>query len=108
MVEYDFPNYVVTFKSNWADEFDLESLTVMKHDDMLSLKRDIQEAEYPRELYFGSNQSLGFDSWEEVWSCLTFVFVSPELASEFKDTLGLTSRYSCFGTFDIYQLHKDY
>ena len=53
---------LVQYADNWADEMDLVSLAVMTEAGWESYREALAAAEYPVEIYFGTNESTEYGS----------------------------------------------
>ena len=61
---------LVTFKSNWADEFDVEGFKIFEKEEWEDLVEEMHtEVEFPHECHFGTNEWIDFESPEEYLAC---------------------------------------
>lgn len=85
---------IVRFESNWADEFDVEGVSAF--DSTAEAETYIQEswdgmgsAEYHGEkgFWFGTNEELSFDSFEEYKSCFKIIPCTMDKVLFLRETL---------------------
>lgn len=58
---------------NYADEFDCEFFNIVTEEWWDKFKIDIKKARYPIECYFGTNEGLTFDSYEDILLGITII-----------------------------------
>lgn len=75
--------FLVKFKDNWADEFDVHGFEVMSGKEIEQLKEAILKVEYPLEAYFGTNEGFTFDSAIEINQSLEIKELTKEEADIF-------------------------
>lgn len=97
--------YLVKFEDNWADEFDVQGFQIMNQEELDSYFNAIDNYGYfmpgEREIfYFGTNQSLGWDSKEDFLSCLTITEISEEQANTIKELL--STNYGIFPDIEVF------
>lgn len=57
---------LIKFTGNWADEFDVDGFQVMEAQKWLDHLEEVQEkVQFPYEHYFGTNEFIEFESFEE-------------------------------------------
>lgn len=113
--------YVLTFGSNWADEFDVESFVVVSQEKFDELKTSTDQALENvinqhgwYRIWFGTNESLEFPSPENYWSCITVKSITEEQAKTFYrafrkrsekfDEIKSNKAIVRFGTVDFFPL----
>lgn len=75
--------------TNWADEFDVESLMICTGEEYQELINDIKKNFKPGyEYYFGTNECVEFDSVEEILDNITVAEISEEFYNTFKELVG--------------------
>jgi hypothetical protein len=64
--------FLVQFKNNWSDEFDVEGFRVFDQDELAEFYSllDLPNM-FPNEYEFGTNELIEFDTKEEYLECLT-------------------------------------
>lgn len=71
--------HVVRFNSNYADEFDVEGIRIF--DDWKeyqeTMKKDVS---YPHEFYFGTNEQLEFESYEDLMQSMQATRITQDQA----------------------------
>lgn len=84
--------YLVKFSCNWADEFDVHSVSVcdsVRYEHEKAIVEANAEVEL-NELYFGTNESFSDLTVSELYDCFSFVEISEstynELATQFIST----------------------
>ena len=85
-------NYViVSLGVNWADEFDVNSLWVTTQEEYEDVLRDIDKNFVSDvEIYFGTNESICFDSKDDLLECIDSAPISKEFYDEFLTLIGET------------------
>ena len=83
---------LVKLNYSYADEFDVNSLwmtTVEEYEEFLNELKELKDniSEY-REIYFGTNEYIYFDSYEEIIDSLTTTLVSDDFYNEFIKIIG--------------------
>lgn len=63
-------------KIDWADEFDIEGFEIMDEDQWVEYQEALTEAEYPIEQYFGTNEFVEFESFEDLMRSISVKFIS--------------------------------
>jgi hypothetical protein len=63
--------YLVIFEADWADEFDMHGFEVMNDEDLKAFNYGIDNADYPVESGFGTNESFIWESSDEVRQAFT-------------------------------------
>lgn len=102
--------FLVTFDDNWADEMDIEGFAVATEDQLELFKRDLMAANYPTEIYIGSNQSIGYNDFDDYWACVDheeitleeYNLISKLFSAKFEtyNEEGVESSYpNAYGTF---------
>jgi hypothetical protein len=70
--------YLVKYEDNYADEFDIQGFRIFTEVELKAFKTLVKTAKYPQEVYFGTNESISYDSFtdytEEEASLLTKLF----------------------------------
>lgn len=88
-------HYLVKFYADYADEFNVEgAIVTTKSPDEFFQKAE--GAEFPYERYFGTNEAIYFQSFEDYQNAFEFVECTKEFHDEFKKLFG-----SKFGHFLI-------
>ena len=97
---------IVTMNFCWADEFDVEALWVTSLDGYKNFVDEVKKHDFSdKEVYFGTNEAITFDSTEKLLSSLRVHQISSitynELLRVFKsDTFGLISIPSLLDMFE--------
>lgn len=75
--------YLVKFTADYADEFDVNGGEVFYGtiDEYFSHASDVK---FPKEVYFGSNEFIVYESLEDYKRCFRFTECSKEFFEEFK------------------------
>ena len=80
---------IVKLDTNWADEFDVETIWFTTNIKFEKWKAEIIKTFKPRvEIYFGTNEFIDFDRVEEIIDNLTTKEISEQTYNEMKDFLG--------------------
>jgi hypothetical protein len=81
--------YLVKFSSDWADEFTMEGFVIMNEEKFRHFMNCIENAEYPRESYFGTNEFFEFSSKEDVLECIEVKQISND------DVIVIKRHFNC-------------
>lgn len=101
MVKSIITSVLVTYNSNFADEFDVTGFQVFSYQEWTEFLYGIQNAKYPLFHYVGSNQEIEYPSARKLRECYTETKLN-EFQRSVLQEVGLTS----FGKFfypDFYQ-----
>ena len=83
---------LVKLNANYADEFDVDSMWVTTEEDHIALLADLKEHEDNihdgNEIYFGTNEAIYFDNYEELMHSLDVVEITPEFYNDFLTFVG--------------------
>ena len=75
-VEFEEELYVVSFYSNYADEFDVESFSLIDSIEYKHFQNILEKIDFPeREFYFGTNESIILSS-EEIKTSFNFTKIT--------------------------------
>jgi hypothetical protein len=55
-------HYLLRYDDNWADEFDVEGFRIYDQEEYDDFKKRVKAAEYPQQMYFGTNEGIDVDS----------------------------------------------
>lgn len=91
---------LVKFSKDYADEFDCKEFRVFDSNDTYTAWLDKYKSKFengPVKRYFGTNEYLDFDDFNDFMSCLSVQEISEEEAGMFKKYFG---KYS-FGTGNV-------
>lgn len=88
---------MLVYKDNWADEFDAEGFAFLKEDDWEYIKREAAETPFPRDINFGSNQGVEYDTYEEFINAFKVTPITEELIEELKLLFMLRPGETFFG-----------
>lgn len=58
--------YLVVYKDNYADEFDLEGFKIFTQEEWDAYVKGLQKLEYPTMTYFGTNEYVEYESFEDL------------------------------------------
>jgi len=87
---------LVTFKKDYADEFDVFGITIMTTNQLSNFLAEAKEYKgYPVEMCFGTNECLDFQSFDDLFDSLEFSSMSAEMV----DTLEALFDGNTFGWF---------
>jgi len=93
--------YFVKLEKDWADEFDVKSLSVISEKDWKQFQEDINKYDgYPIECYFGTNEALLFESEQDIMHSLSPVEVSESEAELLKKVM----KGKSFGQVDVFDV----
>lgn len=93
-------HYIAIEDSNWADEFDLQGMSLHKSDKKIrefkkeffdnieKERRDDEKGIYPISFYFGTNEEVEIESREELEEAITFKTIKEEEYKIIKKVLG--------------------
>jgi len=85
---------LVKYSGDWADEFDVHGFEIMETEKWKKFKESIDKLKYPLgEMYFGTNESMTYESAYDLMSGFTAVDITVEEAAIFKKCFD----YSYFG-----------
>jgi hypothetical protein len=62
---------LVQYEDNYADEFDIEGFMVMTAADWTQHTREAENADWPQEKYFGTNEYTSYYSAKDYLDCFT-------------------------------------
>jgi hypothetical protein len=54
--------YLIKFSGDYADEFDVQGFRVLREDQYAEFVERVKNAQYPQEVYFGTNEYIEFYS----------------------------------------------
>lgn len=85
--------FLITEYNNWADEFDLEKFTIWKANSEEEVKKEILEnfldgEEFPKEVYFGTNESIEIEDEKSLFDCLEIIEITKSNADVITRLLG--------------------
>ena len=78
------PMVMLVYKDDYADEFDVEGFAFLKEDDWEYIKREASETSFPRDIGFGSNESIEYDTHEQFISMFKVAPITEALIEELK------------------------
>jgi hypothetical protein len=90
--------YLVKYEDNYADEFDIQGFRIFTEVELKAFKTLVKTAKYPQEVYFGTNESISYDSFTDYMSRLDIEEVTEEEASLLTKLFGYdtTTEYGFF------------
>ena len=91
---------LIKFEKNYADEFDVYGTRIMTNTEWADYLNEAMKDTYPKEIYFGSNEQIEFDNYQDVVNSLTVELLSGEQAQTIQDKLG--DEYGWFPHFGDY------
>lgn len=68
--------HLVIFNEDWADEFDMHGFEVMDDEELEAFNNGIDNAKYPVEAGFGTNESFIWETPDEVRQAFTITEIS--------------------------------
>jgi hypothetical protein len=86
--------YLVTYFDNWSDEFDIEGFVLQTEDELQQMFDAARSVSYPSTLYFGTNEFVEYESFEDWRDHLDIKEITKEVFEEMTK-LGIKG----FGTF---------
>lgn len=78
---------IVKFAANYADEFDIDGIRIFEEKDWDEYVENMH-IEWPDEWYFGTNEFIEFQSFEDFMSKFTINTVSGKRAQYFNEMVG--------------------
>ena len=98
-------NYLlVRLNSSWADEFDVEALWVTTSEEFKTWLEELDTCVVNNvEIYFGTNESITFDSKEEIINSLIVTEITSTFYNQFIALIGET-----FGLINLKTLPEIY
>jgi len=81
--------YVIArFNSNWADEFGIESYSILEKPEFEKLKAYLKTIKTPITKCFGTNEEIEFENGQEVLDSIELEDISEDRARVICDTIG--------------------
>lgn len=97
---------LVKLDYNWADEFDVKSLWVTTQDEYNAFLDKLSNFDINDscEIYFGTNECISFESYDELYNSLSERHVSKEFYDEFIKVVGSSE----FGLISIRNILENF
>lgn len=80
--------FLIKFKKDWADEFDVHGIRVLSNEQWNKLKEAIENVKYPLEIYFGTNEDFVFTNSQDTLRELNVTEIEDCEADIFKQHFG--------------------
>jgi hypothetical protein len=91
---------LVKFQKGYADEFDVYGMRLMTGKELAEYLLAAKNATYPKEMYFGTNEYVKFQNFEDVKGTLEINYISSDAAQVIQDTIG--DNFGWFPEFEDY------
>lgn len=88
---------MLVYRNNYADEFDVDGFAFLKEDDWEYIKREAAETPFPREMYFGSNEFMDYDTSKEFIDEFKVAPITQDLIEEFRRIFHMKPGEQFFG-----------
>ena len=75
---------MLVYNDDYADEFTVAGFAFLRLDDWEYIKREADATEFPREIYFGTNEFMEYDNAQEFIRAFKIKMVSVEDITEMK------------------------
>lgn len=69
---------LIRYDDNWADEFEVSGFYATTIDEWEKFVHEVSQASYPQEIYFGTNEFVEFETFEDFYNKLTIVHISED------------------------------
>jgi hypothetical protein len=88
---------LLVFRDNWADEFDTDGFAFIKEDDWEYIQREAADTQFPKEVYFGSNEHYVFESAEDFIKAFKVAPITEPMIDEFRRIFHMKPKEQFFG-----------
>lgn len=88
---------LLTFKKDWADEFDCEGFAFISEEQWEYKKKEAEECEFPREVYFGTNECFKFKSAKNFINSFKLKSIFDEDVNKLKKLFDMNQHENLFG-----------
>lgn len=79
---------LIKWEQNWADEFDMTGFQILSDEDYNRFIDRINNADYPVEASFGTNESYEFESIEDITRSIDAITLTEKEAETFSNLFG--------------------
>lgn len=86
--------YLVKFSADYADEFDVYGFCIMTEIEYKEFMNDLKKVDWPSENYFGTNEAIECESYEDYMRSVTVTDISQSEYDTIKRCFG-----RCWGNF---------
>ena len=91
---------LLTFGSNYADEFDLEGFIVVEDKDWVEYRKQLSKITKPFELYFGTNECFDFNDGGDLISSIEVKHIYAKEVAAIKRLFGESMSFGWTGFFE--------
>jgi hypothetical protein len=88
---------LAVLRANYADEFDFQGLRFFTDEQWEEFTTACEQADYPCEAYFGTNEYMEIEDLAEFQSWLTIHEVNEGLVATMRQLLGMSEYATAFG-----------
>lgn len=94
---------LVKHQDNYADAFDINTVFVFKYDEFNKHLKRIEETFENIDIYFGTNEWLTYESFEDFMDTLNIKYISDKEYHEFRSLMNCSAFGSITHLFDCWE-----
>lgn len=102
---------LIKYDDNWANEFDVNGFFATTLEEWEKFINEVSKASYPQEVYFGTNEFIEFETFEDFYNKLTITKISEKEFNILSKLLAIGETTEAggfsYGMFITPNKHKD-